>query len=163
MKIVDIIDEDFVNYKKPSMTVVFPYCSFKCNKECGREVCHNIHLKDSDVIDMPVDEIVDRYINNPISEAIVMQGLEPFDSYNELYSLICAFSNKCSDDIVIYTGYREDEITSKLNKILNLDIPNTIIVKFGRFIPNSESVIDPVLGVKLNSNNQYAKVIKNRG
>lgn len=163
MLIIDVIDEDMVNYKKPCMTVLFPYCTFKCNKECGKQVCHNLYLENSSLIDMPVDEIVDRYINNPISEAIVMQGLEPFDSYNELYSLICAFSKKCSDDIVIYTGYREDEIISKLSKILSLDISNTIIVKFGRFIPNSESVIDPVLGVKLNSKNQYAKVIKNRG
>ena len=30
-----IIDEDFVNYRVPSMTLMFPKCSFKCEKEYG--------------------------------------------------------------------------------------------------------------------------------
>lgn len=159
MKIVDIIDEDFVNYKKPSMTVMFPYCSFKCNKECGKEVCHNMHLKDSDVIDMPVDEIVNRYVNNPISEAIVMQGLEPFDSYDELYSLIYKFTEKSDDDIVIYTGYTEQEIVDKVQGLVMIIEANHLIIKYGRFIPESQSVLDPVLEVTLSSDNQYAKQV----
>ena len=159
MKIVDIIDEDFVNYKKPSMTVMFPYCSFKCNKECGKEVCHNMHLKDSDVIDMPVDEIVNRYVNNPISEAIVMQGLEPFDSYDELYSLIYKFTEKSDDDIVIYTGYTEQEIVDKVQGLVMIIEANHLIIKYGRFIPESQSVLDHVLEVTLSSDNQYAKQV----
>ena len=159
MKIVDIIDEDFVNYKKPSMTVMFPYCSFKCNKECGKEVRHNMHLKDSDVIDMPVDEIVNRYVNNPISEAIVMQGLEPFDSYDELYSLIYKFTEKSDDDIVIYTGYTEQEIVDKVQGLVMIIEANHLIIKYGRFIPESQSVLDPVLEVTLSSDNQYAKQV----
>lgn len=39
MLIKNLIEEDFVNYKKPSMVVLFPNCSFKCDKECGRPVC----------------------------------------------------------------------------------------------------------------------------
>ena len=39
-----LIDEDFVNYKKPAMVLEFPYCSFKCDKECGRQVCQNIYM-----------------------------------------------------------------------------------------------------------------------
>lgn len=160
MKLVGLLDEDFVNYKKPSMTVMFPYCSFKCNKECGREVCHNIHLKDSDVIDMPVDEIVDRYINNPITEAIVMQGLEPFDSFDELYSLIYKFTEKSNDDVVIFTGYKEEEIADKVKQLSDIVECNTFIIKYGRFVPDDNTVFDSVLGVKLSSSNQYGKIIK---
>lgn len=160
MKLVGLLDEDFVNYKKPSMTIMFPYCSFKCNKECGREVCHNIHLKDSDVIDMPVDEIVDRYINNPITEAIVMQGLEPFDSFDELYSLIYKFTEKSNDDIVIFTGYKEEEISDKVKQLSDIVECNTFIIKFGRFVPDDSTVFDSVLGVKLSSSNQYGKIVK---
>ena len=159
MKIVGLLDEDFVNYKKPCMTVMFPYCSFKCNKECGREICHNMHLKDSEIIDMPVNEIVDRYINNPISEAIVMQGLEPFDSFGELYSLIYKFTEKSNDDIVIYTGYCDFEIEDQVEDLKNIIEGNHLIVKYGRFIPNKQSILDPVLGVILASDNQYGEQV----
>lgn len=160
MHLVDILDEDFVNYKKPCMTVMFPYCTFKCNRECGKEVCHNMHLKDSDLVDVPVNEIVDRYINNPITEAIVMQGLEPFDSFDELYSLIYKFTEKCNDDIVIFTGYKEEEISDKVKMILEIVESNKLIIKYGRFIPDDNEVFDPVLGVKLSSSNQYGKIVK---
>lgn len=160
MKIVGLLEEDFVNYKKPCMTVMFPYCSFKCNKECSREVCHNMHLKDCDLIDMPVDEIVDRYVNNPISEAIVMQGLEPFDSFDELYSLVYKFTEKSDDDIVIYTGYTEEEIADKVVDLVRIIERNRLIIKYGRFIPDRQSILDPVLEVVLGSDNQYGKIIK---
>ena len=32
MIIKGLIDEDFINYKKPSMVIEFPYCNFKCDK-----------------------------------------------------------------------------------------------------------------------------------
>ena len=41
MKLKGIIFEDFINYKKPSMILEFPYCDFKCDKECGEQVCQN--------------------------------------------------------------------------------------------------------------------------
>jgi len=44
MKIVNLIDEDFCQYKKPSMFIGFPTCSFKCDKECGRPICQNSAL-----------------------------------------------------------------------------------------------------------------------
>lgn len=34
-----LVEEDFINYKKPSMFLIFPYCSFKCDEECGRDIC----------------------------------------------------------------------------------------------------------------------------
>ena len=58
MKIKGIIHEDFVNYKKPSMVVEFPCCDFKCDKECGQEVCQNSSLVKSPTHDVPVDKIV---------------------------------------------------------------------------------------------------------
>ena len=41
MKVVGLIDEDIVNYKKTSMYIAFPFCSFKCERECGKEICQN--------------------------------------------------------------------------------------------------------------------------
>ncbi len=157
MKIKGIIHEDFVNYKKPSMVVEFPYCDFKCDRECGQEVCQNSSLVKSPTHDVPVDKIVLSYLNNSITKALVCQGLEPFDSDQELYDLIVFFRRYTDDDIVIYTGYTEEELQEW---ILGLQATfKNIIIKFGRFIPNSPSYYDETLGVFLASSNQYAKKI----
>ena len=153
-----IIDEDFVNYRVPSMTLMFPKCSFKCEKEYGERFCQNSSLVKEPNVTVSLESIYNRYVNNPITEAIVLQGLEPFDSNEELFLLIDYFRYRgCMDDFIIYTGYTEDEIQSDLYDIASL-FPN-IIVKFGRYIPDQEPHYDEVLGVKLASDNQYAKRI----
>ncbi len=153
MIIKGLIDEDTVNYKKICMTIEFPDCSFKCDKECGQPVCQNSTLASSPNINISIDNIVDRYINNPITNAIVFQGLEPFDSWDDLFELITAIREKTIDDIVIYTGYNKDEIKDYLTKLKNI---RNLIIKFGRFIPNKKSHYDEILGVELPSDNQYA-------
>lgn len=154
-----IIDEDFINYKKPSMTLMFPKCNFKCDKECGKQVCQNSELASAPVVSTTYATIYHRYAQNPITSAIVMQGLEPLDSINDVLGFIqyVRHFEKCTDDIVIYTGYKEEEIES-IHALKTLGEIN-IYIKFGRYIPDQESHYDEVLGVKLASNNQYAKKI----
>ena len=157
MIIKGIIDEDFVSYKKCSMTIIFPYCSFKCEKECGKQVCQNSSLAKSSNIDISNDRLINRYKNNIYSDSIVFQGLEPFDSWEDLILLISDFRKAgVEDDIVIYTGYKEDEIEDKVEL---LKVFSNIIIKYGRYIPDSEKVYDELLGVELASKNQYAKKI----
>lgn len=156
MKVKTIIDEDFTNYKKPSMVIGFPHCTFKCEKECGMQVCQNNTLATSPNIEVDLNFIVIRYLNNRITSAIVMAGLEPFDSYKDLYELIYEFRTKTDDDIVIFTGYKKEEIE---NKIAELSTFKNIIVKFGRFVPNAKPKYDEVLGIELISDNQYAMQI----
>lgn len=150
-----IIDEDFVNYRVPSMTLMFPKCTFKC----GAEYCQNSALVKSDNITVDIGDLCKHYINNPITEAIVCQGLEPFDSWDELYELIWTLRIHfdCHDDIVIYTGYNRNEIKDKIEELQRL--ASNIVIKFGRFVPNQESHYDEILGVKLASDNQYAERI----
>ena len=156
MLIKGIIDEDFINYKKPSMIIEMPFCDFKCDKECGERVCQNSALATAANISIPINDIIDRYISNDITHAIVFQGLEPFDSWRDLSSLVWQLRKRTQDDIIIYTGYTEKELTEKL---LILELSPNIIIKFGRYIPNQESHYDDILGVKLASDNQYAKKI----
>lgn len=156
MLIKNIIDEDVVNYKKTSMFIIFPYCSFKCDKEAGCSICQNSSLAHEPNINIDVFDIVDRYIKNPITKAIVCGGLEPLDSWDELRELIWRLRDKTQDDIVIYTGYKHEEIT---DKVMLLKLFPNIIIKFGRFIPDQEPHYDEVLGVKLASDNQYARRI----
>ena len=44
MKLKGLVDEDIVNYHKTSMYLIFPFCSFKCDHECGQKVCQNSSL-----------------------------------------------------------------------------------------------------------------------
>ena len=154
MKIKGLITEDFVNYKKASMTIIFPYCTFKC----GKDYCQNSSLAKTPIIEISIDDLVNKYINNPITEAVVMQGLEPFDSWNDLKEFVQKLREYNNDDIVIYTGYNKDEVSKYIEE---LSVYPNIIIKFGRYIPNQDGHYDDVLGVYLISNNQYAERISN--
>ena len=159
MKIKGIIDEDFINFKLPSMVIEFPYCNFKCEKECGIEgICQNHSMIDTPPMEVSEEIIVNRFLNNKISQAIVCQGLEPFDSFDDLYRLITTLRIRSSrlEPVVIYTGYTEEEIADKIEKLKKL---KHIYVKFGRFKPNEPSHFDGTLGVNLVSSNQYGKLI----
>lgn len=168
MRIRGVIFEDFINYKKPSMYIIFPICSFKCDKECGREVCQNSALAHEPIIEIDKDELIENYLSNPITEAIVMAGLEPFDSPLDVLPFIDSLRRQynCKDDIVIYTGYTEEEL---LHGASTLKLPKgyydlicsyeNIIIKFGRFKPDQPSHYDEILGVNLSSPNQYGKLV----
>lgn len=156
MIIKQLVDEDFINYKKPAMFIGFPSCTFKCEKECGVRCCQNSALAQAPNINVSIDMLIERYMNNPITHAVVCGGLEPMDSWDDLQYFILNFRYWSDDDIVIYTGYTEEEIQNKLEW---LQWYGSIIVKFGRYIPGQQPHYDSVLGVKLASNNQHAKVV----
>ena len=167
MFVKEIRDEDFTSYKKPSMTIGFPNCSWKC----GRGLCQNSSLAKAQSIYIDVDVLTKRYIDNPITHAVICAGLEPFDNFDDLLRLVAALRTYTTDDIVIYSGYTEYELengwfymenrnsnTRKMAYEFLKTYPN-IIIKFGRFIPNQQPHYDEVLGVKLASYNQYARRI----
>lgn len=157
MRVKGLIDEDFLQYKKPSMFIITSFCSFKCEKEADCPgMCQNTSLATANIINAKDNYIVERFLCNNISKAIVFGGLEPFDQKDELYSLIECFRQRTNCDIVIYTGYTEDELTAEMEYLKQY--PN-IIIKFGRYIPNQYPHLDETLGVELASDNQYAKKI----
>lgn len=162
MKIKGITDEDFVNYKLPSMFIACQSCTFKCEKECGKHICQNSSLANDPVIEVSQSSIITRYLQNPITQAIVFGGLEPFDDIRSVTIFIMLLRTIFNDDspVVIYTGYTEDEIKTKFKEYLKfLKKFSNIIIKFGRFIPDQKPHYDPILGVNLASDNQYAKDI----
>lgn len=157
MKIIGIIDEDFVNYMKPSMIIEMPYCSMKCNIECGSQVCHNTNLATAHLLDISPDVLIRRYIGNNLTDAIVFQGLEPFDSFEDLLTFIhtARVEYGLKDDIVIYSGYYKEEINP--DQLKELSKYPDIYIKWGRYLPNQSIHFDEVLGVNLASDNQYAQ------
>lgn len=175
MKIKAIIDEDFVNYKLPVMYIALPYCTFKCDKENGVQYCINCDLAKEPDIEVTKESLIERYISNPISKGIVLAGLEPLDSFMELFAFVDCFRRQYNreDPIIIYTGYTEEELINGQfsNKEMKKDktfgeewkslTKYGVIVKFGRFRPDQEKHYDEVLGVYLASDNQYAKEFEN--
>ena len=157
MVIKGIIAEDFINYKLPSMVIEFPWCDFKCDKECGQKVCQNSNLVDYPSYNISVQNIIKFYLKNDITKAIVFQGLEPFYktyTQDDWFFLVRSFREHTNDPIIIYTGYNEDELEYEIKLLKHY---KNIIIKFGRFIPNQPHHYDEVLGVTLASPNQYSR------
>ena len=160
MKIKTIRDEDYSSYKEVSMLIAFPHCSFKCCTDIGRSIsmCQNSPIARMPTREITPEEIFERYNSNVITHSIVCGGLEPMDSFGDLFDLISVFRTvyQCDDPFIIYTGYDKREISTE---ILLLSAFKNIIVKFGRYIPSQPSHFDALLGVVLASPNQYAENI----
>lgn len=159
MRLRGIVFEDFVNYKKPSLFLITTSCDWKCCKEAGIpiSVCQNSELMKLDVKEYSDESIYKAYSTNNISQAIVIGGLEPMLQMEELINLIKTFrGNGCDDPIIIYTGFNKTEI---LYQVEQLKMFKNIIIKFGRYVENSNPIYDEVLGVTLASDNQYAEKI----
>ena len=157
MRIRALIEENFQDYKKCSMLIGTAYCDWKCCKECGEDLCQNIPLAQSPIIEMSNEVIAEKYLKNELSSAIIFGGLEPMDQFDEMIACIATLRRHTDDDIVIYTGYNADEIIGKTRYLA--DTFKNIIIKYGRFVPHDTPRYDNVLGIVLASQNQYAERI----
>ena len=175
MKLINLIEEDFTNYKKPGMFLGFPFCSGKCNPKDALPICQNQQLHSAKLIDISAEEIITRYYNNPIPRCLIFGGLEPFDTFTAMIEVIDALHN-CSSflpytvkktnpdgyatvddaDIVVYTGYYPWEIETQLYKLAEHDPYENILIKFGRYLPGHKPHPDRNLGVYLVSDNQFS-------
>lgn len=152
----EIVDENFQDYKKASMFIATTKCDFKCLVEKGLDcnICQNSKTAQLPNKKILISDVFKRYTSNPLTHAIVIGGLEPMLQFEEILNLVSYFrENSCDDDFVIYTGYYAQEISQKVALLKRF---KNIIIKYGRFIPDSNSIFDEVLGVALNSENQHA-------
>ena len=159
MKVRNIVDEDFTNYKKASMFISSVSCDWKCCREGNfpTTLCQNNNLCGGKIYEISNESLFRRYSDNTITHAIVFGGLEWMIQFDELYDFVRYIrQNNNNDDIVIYTGYNKNEIEEEIKKIERF---YNIIFKFGRYIPNQDKHYDEVLGVYLASDNQYAERI----
>lgn len=155
IRLKNILDENFQDYKKTSMMLATCKCDWKCAKEGNFDIsiCQNSELANQKNIEVSIKSIIDRYLNNPITQAIIIGGLEPMLQFNEILEFVKNFRLECDDDIVIYTGYYPKEVLYIIDR---LSVYKNIIIKFGRYKENSNKKFDDILGIWLPSDNQYA-------
>ena len=163
MRVRKLLTEWFQDYKVPSMYLAACFCDWKCCPD-KPYICQNNPIARLPVTDIPDDEILDTYLADPITEAIVIAGLEPLLQANEVCSLIRrAAERDIRTTFVIYTGYTKDEV-----RCIGFfdDLKDTgytknvqVIIKYGRYVPDQQPHFDEVLGVDLASDNQYAEII----
>lgn len=155
MKLKVILDETYGDFEKAAMLLVAPTCYQKC---VG---CQNLYLTNVRTKTYSDEYIVNRFLKNQFTEAIIIGGLEPLDDIDDVYSfvlnLLAMTYSANRPTLVIYTGYTLTELPElegwdEVETALKMY--NKALVKFGRYIPNKPSVWSPELGVYLASNNQ---------
>ena len=154
-----VVMEDFVNYAKPSLFLITCKCDWKCCHEANIPitVCQNEPVVRQATKEFLTSSIYKTYIDNEITKAVVIGGLEPILQFEEVLSLLDYFRKQnCNDDFVIYTGYYKEEIEKEIEQLKKY--PN-VILKYCRYKPNSVSRFDDVLQITLVSDNQYAERI----
>lgn len=158
MKLKTIVDESFEYYKKPVMLLAFPTCTFKCCIEAGlpTTICQNEPWCRQPDYEYTNREIIERYLSNPLTEGWCCGGFEPMDSFEDLLDLLKDFRKTTDDVCIIYSGYDFEE---KKEEVEQLSQYKNVVIKFGRFRLGNKPHYDPILGVTLASDNQYAKKI----
>ena len=155
MRLKSLIDEDYVNYRKPSMFLGTCHCDWKCCRELGMppSLCQNNSAYRSRTRDIDNARLVKRYLDNPLTSAVVIGGFEPMLQFDEVLSFLSEFRRQSDDDIVIYTGYREEELAEQMHLLGKF---KNVILKVGRYRPNEVPHYDEILGVMLANSGQYA-------
>ena len=69
MKLKGIIDYDCTNYKEPTLTLMFPSCTFKCDWINSARVCQNSSLTQEPDINIDNESIWKLYCGNPLTKA----------------------------------------------------------------------------------------------
>ena len=160
MQYKNIIFDDVVNYRETSMFIGTCFCDWKCCKEIGADIClcQNSSAYCMKIKEIDNEKLVRKYLKLGTMHAVVLGGFEPLwdNSWNDVLAFLKCFRAATHDDIVVYTGYREDEVADKVEQLKAL---GNVIVKFGRYKPNQKPHRDDVLGVDLANDEQYAKRI----
>lgn len=155
MKLKTIVEESFEYYREPVMLLAFPTCTFKCCREAGLPIttCQNEPWCRQPDYEYTNEEIIERYLTNSFVHGLCCGGFEPLDSFNELFSFLKDFRKVTDDVCIVYTGYNPEEKEEEVKQLAQF---KNVIIKYGRFCPGDKPHEDPVLGVTLASDNQYA-------
>lgn len=153
MLIKGITDEVFSDYSKISMLIAVPKCTTRCWERLNLSptICQNHHLHKEPNLNISNKDIIDKYIKNPLTKAVVFGGMDSWDSLDEVIEFIKEFRQVSEDDCVLYTGKELDIIEKDFDRLKEF---KNIYVKYGHYNPTLEPIVDDLTGVKLASSNQ---------
>lgn len=163
MLVKEIIAENFQDYKKISMFICANSCDGKCWREQGLSpaICQNDKILCQKTISIPNEEIVEMFMSNHVSEAIIFGGLEPLLQIEDVVDIIRILRDAGDrSDVVVYTGYKLEESPTQnfIQRIRESNLPH-VLLKVGRYIPNDIGKFDEILGVRLASQNQFGYIV----
>jgi len=155
MKLKQILHETYGDYKECSMLLIADNCINKC------EGCHNQHLLQLESKIFPDEEIIKRFVENPLSKAIIFGGLEPMDQAEEVEKFIfTAINMGIACPIIIYTSYNPLSYVFRCSNVMEAikQYLGKVIIKHGPYKKDLKPVFNEDLGVTLASSNQYTIV-----
>lgn len=160
--ILDINSADFINNGKGTFSIALgTTCSFKCCLELNlpASICQNNNCINNPKVITTIKKLIDLYLNQNMIKSLTFNGLEVLDNLRLLLWFIYYFRQQSQDNIIIWTGYTEEECKDLIYLIKEKMKWENIIIKFGRYIPNQKFHYDEILGINLVSDNQYSKKI----
>lgn len=83
---------------------------------------------------LSASEILSLIPKGVIPDGLTISGGEPFEQENGIFELINLFSERFSDDILIYTGYTLDELKARNSEITNKILSSVSILIDGEYI-----------------------------
>lgn len=107
LRIAGIAEDSIVDGQGIRLTVFVQGCHHHCPG------CHNQHTWDeAGGAEVDVDDIVKRYIRNPLLDGITLSGGEPFNQPEPCLELLSKVYHRCNN-IWCYTGYTWEELSSR--------------------------------------------------
>lgn len=115
-----------------------------CHHECVG--CHNPQTHDiNGGIELEVDDIIEKIIQNPLLDGITLSGGEPF-----LQPIPCSYLAERARSIGLnvwtYTGFTWEELIKSQNKWVKLLIENSDVIVDGKFEIDKRSLEIPFRG-----------------
>lgn len=79
--------------------------------------CFNPHTHSpNEGVRVPIVDIVEDVINNPLTSGVTFSGGDPFEQSEEFYEIAKQIKSKTKKDIWCYTGYTFEEILENQSK-----------------------------------------------
>jgi len=136
MRIAGLVQDSIVDGPGLRNAMFVHGCKLRC------EGCHNPDTWDADGgSEVPVDEIINEILSNPLTDGITLSGGEPFDQAADCVSL-AAVAHDRGLNVWVFSGYTFEELLVKVQqepaiyKLLSL----TNVLIDGRFTKAQRSL-----------------------
>lgn len=83
---------------------------------------------------MSAEEILSLIPQGKIPDGLTISGGEPFEQENGILELINLFSERFSDDVLVYTGFTLDELKARNSEITDKILSSVSVLIDGEYI-----------------------------